>query len=163
MNRATSSMYALLMEQWVTPTDKLNLHCFLKSNKTAYNSDLYMEDCFLPYWGHNTNTSACKWSMSLHIYMFIIFPPPPGGILCYSLSRGGIMSLFIDEAILLHALHICSDLEHIRIKSVVTSRWQRKRTICWLFPLCRKRSSRSQLFSLENVETWLDRRYQKHS
>ena len=67
--------------------------------------------------------------VTAHIYVYNI-PPPPGGILCYSLSRGGIMSLFIDEAILLHALHICSDLEHIRIKSVVTSRWQRKRTIC---------------------------------
>lgn len=58
----------LLVEHWFIPTHELNLHCFLKSDKTAYYSD-YMEDCSLPYWGHNTNTTTAHMcSRTLHIY-----------------------------------------------------------------------------------------------
>ena len=77
----------LLVERWFIPTHELNLHCFLESDKTAYDSD-YVEDCSLPYWGHNINTtahmclrspyihSACK--VWLHMGSKFIIPPLVG-------------------------------------------------------------------------------------
>ena len=52
----------LLVERWFIPTHELNLHCFLESDKTAYGLD-YVEDCSLPYWGHNIIIllHTCAW------------------------------------------------------------------------------------------------------